>query len=143
MSKSDWGPGQWQNEPDYDEWLDPFTGWQCFLWRHPTHGHWCGYVDVPDEAIRNWQPTTQLQNLFEDHVRVHGGVTFCERRRDADVIRVGFDTSHFSDYSPGLYKAVRDRMLARNLGHLTYRNHAYCWLETFQMCQQIAELLDV
>lgn len=137
MSKSDWGPGQWQTEPDYDKWLDPFTGWQCHLWRHPGLGHWCGYVDVPNDAIQNGRSIHQLQSLFEDSIRVHGGVTYYGHQADTNTLRIGFDTAHHDDYAPGVHKA------ALRLECLTYRNHAYCWLETFQMCQQIAELLDV
>lgn len=46
IDKSDWGAGPWQSEPDFKQWTDAATGYECVLARGPG-GHLCGYVGIP------------------------------------------------------------------------------------------------
>ena len=41
--------GVWQEEPDYQHWVDEDTGLDCLIVRHPSSGHLCGYVGVPKD----------------------------------------------------------------------------------------------
>lgn len=45
LSKSQWGPGPWQEEPDEVRWTDKATGLSCLILRGPV-GSLCGYVGV-------------------------------------------------------------------------------------------------
>jgi hypothetical protein len=38
----------WENEPDQKRWTHDFSGYSCEILRHPSIGHLCGYVDLPD-----------------------------------------------------------------------------------------------
>jgi hypothetical protein len=46
VDKSDWGPGEWLNEPDKVTWIDPKTDYPCIVLRGAA-GSFCGYVGVP------------------------------------------------------------------------------------------------
>lgn len=41
-------PGPWDDEPDELDWTDERTGYDCRIMRHPSSGHLCGYVRVPE-----------------------------------------------------------------------------------------------
>lgn len=41
-------PGPWDNEPDELDWTDERTGYECRIKRHPSSGHLCGYVRIPE-----------------------------------------------------------------------------------------------
>jgi hypothetical protein len=49
VDKSKWGVGPWADEPDKVQWVDKKTGLPCLAVRHPSAGHWCGYVGVTPE----------------------------------------------------------------------------------------------
>lgn len=38
--------GVWQDEPDYQHWVDEETGLDCLIVRQPSSGHLCGYVGI-------------------------------------------------------------------------------------------------
>lgn len=46
--KTDWGPGPWDSEPDYEEFV--FSGLRCVLRRRGS-GTWVGAIGVPSEWI--------------------------------------------------------------------------------------------
>ena len=46
--KALWGPGEWQDEPDQEEFV--YKGIKCLLWRNKS-GAWCGYIYVPKNTI--------------------------------------------------------------------------------------------
>lgn len=45
LDKSEWGEGQWTDEPDKRQWEDAATGLPCIIVRGPS-GSWCSYVGV-------------------------------------------------------------------------------------------------
>lgn len=55
------------------------VGLNAYIWKHPTYGSYCGYVDRYHVK----------QSL--DHLEVHGGVTY------EDELLVGFDCNHIDD----------------------------------------------
>ena len=71
MDKSDWSDGPWKTEPDKAHWIDPATGLDCLIVRHPQFGHLCGYVGVPETY------STFGKDYDDIHagVDVHDGVT--------------------------------------------------------------------
>lgn len=73
IDKTTWGPGPWQTEPDKIQWQDMATGLACLAVRHPVHGHWCGYVGVPEGH-------PLFGKSYDDAERfdVHGGITFAD-----------------------------------------------------------------
>lgn len=79
IDRSNWPRGEWNDEPDFLQWIDEKTGLLCEIKRSPR-GHLCGYVCVnhKNEEIG-----------FE----AHGGVTFYEEK-------FGFDCAHAGDGNP-------------------------------------------
>ena len=122
-----WGDGPWLTEPDKAQWPDGETGLPCLAVRHPTLGHWCGYVGV-----------SRGHALYEkedcDSVDVHGGVSFtdkCHTGDDAksichivedgendDVWWIGFDCAHLYDLSPGYSKRMKIEGTYRTLEYV-------------------------
>lgn len=48
VDKSEWGDGDWKNEPDKKQYQDTETGYPCLIVRN-HHGALCGYVGVNDK----------------------------------------------------------------------------------------------
>src|SRR5258708_7790184 len=69
IDKSEWGPGQWLDEPDKIQWQDEATGLPCLVVRGPV-GALCGYVGVaPNHSLHG-------KGYDDCDVDVHGGLTF-------------------------------------------------------------------
>lgn len=47
FDKTDWGFGEWRNEPDKVTWVDEQTGYPCIILRGPVAGALNGYIGVP------------------------------------------------------------------------------------------------
>lgn len=47
VDKSEWGRGEWQDEPDKVQWRDEATGLPCLIVRNHG-GAWCGYVGISE-----------------------------------------------------------------------------------------------
>ena len=105
VDKTDWGPGEWQNEPDREDFIA--HGFACFVKRREQHGHWCGYVGVPREHPLYGKEYSNMRTL-----QVHGGVDYTGRcsppichvapeGMPEDVWWIGFDSGHTWDHSPG------------------------------------------
>jgi hypothetical protein len=65
-----------------------YKGMRLTCRRHKGMGHWCGYVEVPTEAI-----------IDIYGIKVHGGVTFDDFCDDGKR-RIGFDCAHCWDIAP-------------------------------------------
>lgn len=105
LDRSEWGNGEWDDEPDKVQWEDKETGLPCLAVRSSHSGHWCGYVGVSDG-----------HKFFEKHyndvsVDVHGGLTYSDHCQGTichipgegepdHVWWLGFDCAHCDDYSP-------------------------------------------
>lgn len=122
-TKANWGDGPWQTEPDHEMWYDEATGLPCIAHRHPSAGHWCGYVGVyPGHPLhgRDYDqcPRGGCEDTYCDHSAssvldgAHGGLTYakgcegavCHVPREGeshDVWWFGFDCAHSGDLSPG------------------------------------------
>jgi hypothetical protein len=118
-----WPSGPWDDEPDKMQWPDPATGLPCLAVRHPSSGHWCGYVGVPE--AHPWHGKGYNDTM---DVEVHWELTFaasCQPGSDeskgvchvpapgepSHVWWFGFDCAHLLDFSP------RDRKLEIELGY--------------------------
>ncbi len=97
--------GPWATEPDKMQWPDTATGLPCLAVRHPTSGHWCGYVGVAEG-----HPLFG-KDYDTPEVRVHGGLTYSAPCNDHichvpapgepdHVWWFGFDCVHSGDISP-------------------------------------------
>lgn len=69
IDKSEWGPGEWQDEPDKKQWRDEATGLPCLIVRNGS-GALCGYVGVPRNHVYYGSDYDKVD------VEVHGGLTF-------------------------------------------------------------------
>jgi len=127
VDKSNWGPGEWQDETDKVQWKDAATGLACLASRGPG-GHWCGYVGVPPGHPAHGLDYDAVYDLFPDwsddgYLAVHGGLTYAAACQEGpeessichvpdsgepdDVWWLGFDCAHSGDLSPE--RAARDR----------------------------------
>ena len=104
--------GEWDNEPDYEEW--DYKGVKCHINRHNRTGHLCGYVHkgVPEKV--------------SNALIVHGGVTWNHEDE------TGFDCGHCFDLSPWDFDE----------GHTwkddaVYRNASYVKSQTEKLADQI------
>lgn len=82
------------------EWVSK-SGLPCFALRHPSLGHWCGYVGVPSD-----HPAFGKDYDSAGDFEVHGGLTYAENhlpQREPDGRWwLGFDCAHLGDYVPHL-----------------------------------------
>ena len=106
QDKSQWGDGDWQQEPDKKQWQDKETGYPCLVVRNRM-GALCGYVGVP-------KGHPHFEHDYEKpSVEVHGGLTFadtcqpnadesshiCHKVGDDHVWWFGFDCAHYGDFN--------------------------------------------
>ena len=150
IDKKDWGPGPWQDEPDKIQWQDEATGLACLMVRHPTLGHWCGYVGVAEG-----HPFFKKEyNDIDEDLNVHGGLTFTDSCYEDmelgqgvchvpspgepdDVWWLGFDFMHAGDVAPGTHEITR-RWSAE--GGDSYKDRAYVERECFELAAQVKEM---
>ena len=149
IDKSTWGDGPWQSEPDRVDFVA--HGFACMIVRHPSHGHWCAYVGVP-----NTHPAYG-KDYDDVDVEFHGGLTYADRCRDLichvpqpgmpdDVWWLGGDFAHCWDLAPAM--AARERDLGLDFAALrdtagfvdVYRDVAYVRAETERLAAQLAEM---
>lgn len=154
IDKSKWIDGPWKTEPDRIEW--EHSGFPCLMSRHPSSGHWCGYVAVPpghpcyeknysapwnsDEPEANW-PTSGLE--------AHGGLTYSDHCNGLichvpkpgepdNVWWLGFDMAHSGDFSPG--HAHRDPIFGCR-DFETYKDAAYVTSEVNSLADQLRAMV--
>lgn len=132
----------WLNEPDRKHWVDEETGFDCLIVRN-SMGALCGYVGVPNNH--------KFYGIDYDELdlEVHGGLTYsdtcdvggkiCHSHEKGDVIAnedvwwLGFDCSHYMDYSPYYsYNDHRDDVKS-------YKDIAYVENECKKLAIQIKE----
>jgi hypothetical protein len=137
-----WGPGEWADEPDLATGTDPATELPCLAIRNTRSGAWRGYVgiakghplhrvDYRDERvglIAHGQSVT-----FSDHYIKHAGQPF-------DTWWFGFHCAGFHDIEPG--RDARDRAEGYpvfRLGIEEYRTLAYVQSECVLLADQLAK----
>jgi hypothetical protein len=103
--RSQWGEGEWDDEPDLVEWRH--AGLACLATRGSS-GAWCGYVGVPgthfyfgvhyDKVVE----ASSHQGLTFSDV-CHGNICHVPRSGEPQhVWWLGFDCAHAFDLAPGL-----------------------------------------
>lgn len=148
MDKSDWGPGEWQTEPDKIQFVDEATGLPCLIKRNHA-GALCGYVGV-----------TEGHPAYEKHYdevdyRVHGGLTYSDFCTDGDeahsichvpdvgepdkVWWLGFDCAHYMDVMPASAALTAKLGYRSALLDGTYRTVEYVTGEIAALAQQIRD----
>jgi len=124
MNKNEWGPGEWQHEPDEMLWKDEITGLPCAIRRSDSIGVLCGYVGVPKN-----HPYYHAYSSICVGLSVHGGITFAGNLYDDyDIWWIGFDCGQPGDYSPRLKMGGK------------YRNFSYARQQVFNLAKQLAEI---
>jgi len=151
VNRADWGPGEWDGEPDKVQWTDEATGLVCLAKRNPRSGNWCGYVGVaPGHA---WHG-----KYYDDlNVDVHGGLTFADACQDgppeqtichvpepgqpAHLWWLGFDCHHAYDLAPGTRAFWRSRGETMfESDDESYRPLTYVKRECKSLAKQVANL---
>jgi hypothetical protein len=148
QDKSQWGIGDWQQEPDKKQWKDEATGYPCLIVRSRI-GASCGYVGVPIG-----HPYFGL-DYDKPEIEVHGGLTFadtcqvgndesrsiCHKVDSEDhVWWFGFNCAHGWDLAPGMNAYPQIGALkgfCRQDG--AYRNLEYVACEVESLARQHAE----
>lgn len=140
MDKGDWGDGPWQDEPDFEEWIDNATGLRCVAARHPAGGHWCGYVGLPNSH-------DHFGKGYDDiPANVHGDLTWTEgylptgdEDDPANLWWIGFDCAHMNDYQPSTAALLKGYTTGGEtlFGHTTYRTLPYVMSELTELCRQL------
>jgi len=140
-TKSEWGPGEWQDEPDRLEWRHA-SGLPCLIVRSHT-GALCGYVGVPPEH------PFYMRDYDDCEVEAHGGLTFSSHCRglichkpapgeEKDIWWLGFDCAQYRDLVPSM------RPMFAHLGHVfghlddVYRSIDYVRGEVDELADQVA-----
>lgn len=102
IDKSAWGEGPWQTEPDREEWTDEATGYPCVAVRHPSMGHWCGYVGVPDGHPLHGKGYDEAHGDEIEEWTFGGKEPGGGERDDRASQWFGFDFAHCYDLVPGM-----------------------------------------
>ncbi|MBE7172353.1 MAG: hypothetical protein INR73_17330 [Williamsia sp.] len=126
LNKSQWGNGEWQNEPDELIWEDSETGYSCQIYRN-KFGCFCGYVGIGIEHPFFGQKYFN-DLIMQADIHVHGGLTFSGELEDGDdEWYFGFAAMDDQDCLPAF----------ENLGGV-YRNLQFMKDECRRLCNQLA-----
>ena len=98
--------GIWQDEPDYQYWVDKETGLDCLIVRQPNSGHLCGYVGVSKDHPLfgvNYSdcslPEARVPNAEEtaDHIlnMMHFNITKLKQTEEKAMESVNFLTEYW------------------------------------------------
>lgn len=147
--RSGWSSGEWDDEPDKLQWVDPDTDLDCLIVRGP-HGAFCGYVGVPAE-----HPAFG-KGYEEVDAEVHGGLTFADRCQESapeghgichipepgrtdKIWWLGFDCAHAGDLCPAYDNADSIRGQLGITGD-SYKNREFVENEIKQLARQLREI---
>lgn len=164
-----WPAGVWDDEPDFDSWIEPETGYRCCAMRHPQFGSWCGYVRVtPDSLLAGMDKDDRVElppgwgdkrkrmrlgddlgplDMFIEALSKHPGHPLRLLLAVHGGISYceddwwGFDCGHAEDYAPGLMAIVGDDY-RRMAAKYQYRTLPYVRHECTQLAWQLKELGD-
>ena len=103
-------------------------GFNCEVITHPTLGHLCGYVDLP-EGHPCWGTECT-------EVDVHGGITYAREHSDG-YWRVGFDCAHIGDIVPGSSRKYGGN--DPSAFNDTFKDNAYVRRELERLAEQLSE----
>lgn len=95
VDRSNWLPGEWDNEPDKIQFIDEATGLPCLIVRQPNSGHLCGYVGVSKSHPfygKDYSDDVNCENRNEIKIGKQSLISiFCEAIKDDDG-KVRLDT---------------------------------------------------
>ena len=160
-TREEWGPGEWQSEPDLVEWRDAATGYPCLIVRG-SMGALCGYVGLPPGHPLHGKGYSEAEQEHES-LNVHGGLTYADacdegghichvplEGEPADVWWLGFDCNHSGDLAPGMDAltrrssgtAISDALNGIDCGpwRVTYKPIGYVRSEVESLAAQLAAL---
>jgi hypothetical protein len=122
---------EWENEPNRVEF--EHAGFKCLILRCEELLHLNGYVGLP-----KGHPYYGLHYSDMMSVNVHGGITFAGKGdgslRAKKYWWVGFDTGHYSDYSPGM------SLYIPNTEVRSYKNIHYVTKEVKKLAEQLTPI---
>lgn len=130
----------WENEPDFEEWIDKKTGYRCRVVRNESTLSLCGYVAVP---IGNKVRGMSYQDAEEVGVHAHGGLTFGDKMDGHKWF--GFDCAHSGDLIPMFYMQQILSGYPEDIAHVTkgeYRTFDWVKKETAKLADSIARTHD-
>ena len=110
LSKKEWGEGEWQNEPDFEEFV--YLDHPCYLVRADSGG-WCGYVGIPNDHYYATQGNARELEVHGDVSWSEGQLPFGIHKMYPTAYWIGFDCSHLGDYMPKYDKQLE---ILRNTG---------------------------
>jgi len=118
----------WLGEPDDLDVTFEHAGYRCNVVRGPN-GSLNGYVLVPATHPASALETDQIP------VDVHGGLTWAGpfEGDTPDVLRLGFDCAHASDWTPAMPSTRQ---------HGTYRDVVYVTAECKKLAEQLRKMED-
>ena len=138
---------QIKKEGDFEK--GEVLGLPFVIWRHPSFGHWCGYVGVPKESRlngKNYYISSESENGLSkleqaiNDISIHGGLTYAgklgERSKD-DLWYFGFDCGHAGDLEPFMiekYPTMAD-------GY--YKDKEFVMTEVESLAKQLKEIIDL
>jgi hypothetical protein len=126
----------WENEPDFEEWIDEATGYCCRVKRNESTLSLCGYVAVPiGHKVRGMT----YQQADEVGVHAHGGLTFGDKMDGHKWF--GFDCAHADDLIPMFYIRQILSGYPTDIAQLTkgvYRTFDWVKKETAKLAKSIA-----
>lgn len=96
VDKTEWDKGEWTDEADEDTWIDEETNLLCRVKRNHT-GAFCGYVRLL--KLHKFY-NSHYDELNEENIEVHGGVTWNGPLDELPGFFVGFDCAHAYDTMP-------------------------------------------
>ena len=95
LPKREWGPGPWQDEPDFARWTDRPTGLRCAIVRSDISGALGGYVEIDHPGL--CRSVEELRFVFG----AHGGIKYeGPLFEDETGWWVGFHCDEVTDVTP-------------------------------------------
>jgi hypothetical protein len=143
--KTKWLKGPWNDEHDYEVWIDDATFYPCLM-RRNQFAAWCGFVGV-DQTHPLF--LIGVDNPIWNSFNIHGEIGFAQFYTEADLefdppIKrwwIGFNTSHKSDFLPNPPKD--SSKYSKNTKDITkYKNVEYTKRETLYLASQLKKIAD-
>ena len=128
----------WENEPNFEEWIDKDTGYRCRVKRNESTLSLCGYVSVPTgHKVRGMS----YQDAEEVGVHAHGGLTFGDKMDGRKWF--GFDCAHSGDLCPAFHmRRVVEGSDYPDVVKETYRTFDWVKKETAKLAKTLMLVHD-
>jgi len=126
----------WENEPDFEEWVDKKTGYRCRVKRNESNLSLCGYVSVPiGHKVRGMT----YEQADAVGVYAHGGLTFGDKMDGRKWF--GFDCAHAGDMCPAFHmRRVAEGSVYPDMVKETYRTFDWVKEETTKLARSLSSV---